>query len=178
VNRLIRILPIAASLIGAILIVGCTDDLTAPSDPSFAQIRPEPITAVFTLCRPQPDAMAAGWIGPQGGVLKAGKHTLKVPRGALSSTVWIRIEAPSSSMNRVVISPSDLALNQAYPAHLVMSYDNCAVAPGSEQQIVHINGNLQVIQTAPSETDPATMTVDGKLLRFSDYALSTYAVVY
>jgi hypothetical protein len=176
VNRLTRILPFAAVLIGATLSFGCTNDLTAPSDPSFAEIRLE--EPVFTFCRPQPAATAAAWIGPKGGFLKAGKHTLKVPAGALSTTVWIKMEAPSSSINRVVFSPSGLTFNSGYPAHLVMSYANCVVPPGAEQQIVHINDRLQVIETAPSETDPATLTVDGKLLHFSDYALSTYAVVY
>jgi hypothetical protein len=178
VNRLVRILPIAASLIGAILIVGCADEFTAPSEPSFAEIRQESTPPIFTPCRAQAETTAAAWIGPKGGILKAGKHTLKVPPGALSTPVWITMVAPSSSINRIVFSPSGLTFNSAYPAYLVMSYANCAVAPGSEQQIVHINDRYQVIETAPSQTDPATLTVHGKLLHFSDYALSTYAVVY
>jgi hypothetical protein len=177
VNRLTRIVPIAVILFGAALIFGCTHDLTAPTDPSFAEVRVEPVT-FFTPCRAQPYVATSGWIGPNGGTLKAGRHTLKVPRGALSTTVRITMEAPSSSINRIVFSPSGLTFNSAYPAYLVMSYANCTVAPGSEQQIVHINDRYQVIETAPSQTDPATLTVHGKLLHFSDYALSTYAVVY
>ena len=176
-NRLTRILPIAASLIGITLLFGCSDELTAPSDPSFAQISPEP-PAVLTFCKPQPADQTSGWIGPEGGTLKAGKHTLRVPAGALSTPVLIKMEAPSSSINRVVFSPSGLTFNRNYPARLVMSYASCAVIPGFQQQIVHINDRFQVIETAPSETDPATLTVVGKLLHFSDYALSTYAVVY
>ena len=175
-NRLTRILPAAAGLIWAMFIFGCTTELTEPNTPAFAEARGEPV--VFTLCRPQPEASSAGWIGPKGGILKAGRHVLKVPPGSLSTTVWITMEAPSSSINRVMFGPSGLIFNSSAPAHLIMSYANCAVQPGSQQQIVHVNDRLQILEAAPSETDPSTLTVDGKLLHFSDYALSTYAVVY
>jgi hypothetical protein len=176
VNRLTRILPATAGLLWATLIFGCTTELTAPNTPAFAEARGEP--AAFALCRPQPEASAAAWIGPRGGVLKAGRHTLKVPPGSLSTTVWITMEAPSSSINRVVFGPNGLVFSSSAPAHLAMSYANCSVPPGSRQQIVQINDQLQILEAAPSETDPATLTVYGKLLHFSDYALSTYAVVY
>lgn len=41
-NRLTRILPIAASLICATLIFGCANDLASPSDPSLTELSAEP----------------------------------------------------------------------------------------------------------------------------------------
>jgi hypothetical protein len=172
VNRLIRILPIAASLLGVTMIFGCANELSAPSEPAFAQFSP----SVLTPCREQPYATAAAWIGPKGGMLRAGKHVLKVPTGALSTTVWIRMEAPSSTINRVVFEPEGLTFK--YPANLTMSYSNCVVAPGTEQQIVYLNDQFRIVEITPSETDPETETVTGQVRHFSDYALSTYAVVY
>ncbi len=171
-NRLTRFLPVTAGLLGATLLFGCTSELTAPTGPAFAEARTQ---QTLTACRPQPQASAAGWIGPKGGILKAGKHVLKVPANALSSNTWITMEAPSSSINRVDFQPSGLTFK--IPANLAMSYSNCAVAPGAQQQIVFVNG-LTIIEVTPSETDPATQTVNGKVSHFSDYALSTYAVVY
>jgi hypothetical protein len=181
VNRLTRILPLAAAFLCATLIVGCTHDLTAPSDPSFAVAPPEPTLEtdlVLTPCRAQPYAAASGWIGPGGGSLKAGKHALQVPAGALSAPVFITMEVPSSSINRVVLRPAGLTFNTRYPARLIMSYANCAVDGGAPQQIVNVTKQLIIIEATPSETDPLTLKVNGSLLQVADYALSTYAVVY
>jgi hypothetical protein len=175
-NRLTRILPVAASLISATLVLGCTNELAAPSDPASIVLREDP-AVVFTLCEPQPYAIASGWIGPKGGTLKAGNHTLKVPARALSSTVWITMEARSSTINSVVLGPSGLSFNRNYPAHLIMSYANCTTADGSRQLVARIDDQFQVIETAPSVTDPGMRTVDALLPRFLQDE-STYAVVY
>lgn len=41
-NRLTRILPVAAVLMCATLIFGCTNDLAGPSDPSLAELSADP----------------------------------------------------------------------------------------------------------------------------------------
>jgi hypothetical protein len=177
VNRLTRILPVAAVLLGTTLIFGCASELTAPDSPgdlAFAEVRTDPPT--LTPCRPQPYAATAGWIGPRGGILKAGKHTLRVPPSALATTTWITMEVPSSSINRVVFGPEGLTFKNA--ALLTMSYSNCSVTPGAQQYIVYINDQNRIIETTQSVSDPLTQTVTGTVTHFSDYALSTYAVVY
>ena len=172
-NRLTRTLSIAA---GALLIFGCTSELTAPGAPTMAEARGG--ETQFTLCQAQPPAFTSGWIGPKGGYLKAGRHVLKVPSGALSKNVLISMEAPSSSINRVHFEPSGLTFNSGTNAFLVMSYAHCSVEPGYGQEIVQINSKLKVLEVSPSVTDTVAETVEGKLFHFSDYALSTYAVVY
>lgn len=174
-NRLTRILPTAAGLLCAMLILGCTSELTAPDTPAIAQAVSAPS---LTACKPLPEASASGWIGPKGGLLRAGPHTLKVPPAALNSTVFITLEAPSSSINRIVLEPQGLKFNEGTGAYLTVSYENCRVPPGSEQRVVRISESLRVLQVTPSLMDSATLTVEGKLLLFSEYALSTYAVVY
>jgi hypothetical protein len=174
VNRLTRILPIAAGLLWATLVFGCTSELTAPGGPAFAESRPGEGINTFTSCKPQPYAAASGWIGPNGGLLKAGKHTLKVPANALSAPTWITMEVPSNSINRVVFGPDGLTFKQ--PALLAMSYTDCSVK--GEQQIVYVNDQLRILEVMPSQSDPLRQMVYGTLTHFSDYALSTYAVVY
>jgi hypothetical protein len=177
VNRLTRILPVAAGLFGAALILACTADVTAPgSTPQFAQAGAP--SSTFTECK-QASASAKAWIGPQGGSLRAGNHTLTVPAGALTAGTWITMTSPSGEINRVVFGPEGLRFHKKYPARLVMSYQDCVVNPGAEQRIVQVNESFSIIETPPSESDPLTQTVGAKLSHFSDYVqLSTYAVVY
>lgn len=176
-NRLTRVFPIIASLLSAALFVACADEATAPSVPQFAEVRTQP--AVITRCKPQPYASNSGWIGPKGGILRAGKHRLWVPAGALSEATWITMETPSGSLNRVVFGPEGLTFNDRYPAHLVMSYQNCEVSPGAGQGIAYVNESLSIIEVTASDDNQSSLTVDAKLLHFSDYVLlSTYAVVY
>lgn len=176
-NRLTRLFPIAAGWFGIILIFACSNDVVAPrSDtPAFAQAG----TTTPTSCTPQPYAASAGWIGPSGGVLKAGKHLLKVPAGALSRPTFITMEAPYSKTNRVTFGPEGLRFNSKYPAHLVMSYQNCYVSAAAEQQVAYVNESLGIVEITPSQVSPQTLTVEARLSHFSDYVLmSTYAVAY
>lgn len=174
-NRLTRIHRFLACVLFATLVSGCASELTAPDTPTMAQAVASPS---LTPCKPLPEATAAGWIGPKGGILRAGPHSLKVPPTALNTTVFITLEAPSSSVNQVGVEPQGLKFNDGTAAYLTVSYENCSVPPGSQEQIVKVSEKLTVLQTIPSVMDPATQTVEGKLLLFSDYALSTYAVVY
>lgn len=176
-NRLVRILPIALGLFGAVLIFACSNDTTAPRAPELAVVGPGP--GEFTRCKPQPYASNAAWIGPKGGKLRTGNQVLYVPAGALSTPTWITMETPSGNINRVVFGPEGLTFNPSYPAHLVMSYQNCSFAPAAEQKVAYVSPSLRIIETTPSENDPITLTVDAKLTHFSDYVLlSTYAVAY
>lgn len=175
-NRLTRILPFTAGVL-CTLLLGCAQDVTAPGNLEFAVSRTKPVA--FTQCRPTPYAGSSAWIGPKGGRIRAGGHTLFVPAGALKTNTLITMESPAGSINRVSLGPEGLVFDPRYPAHLVMSYDNCAVTQTDpRQQIVHVDEYLTILEMTPSVTDPVALTVDGLLFHFSDYALSTYAVVY
>jgi hypothetical protein len=178
VNRLTRLFSIAVGLFGGSLIFGCTDELTAPNGPAFAVAPSEPVI-VFTTCNPQPYAVASAWIGPKGGILRAGKHYLKVPPGALNTSTRITMEVPSGSLNRVVFQPEGLVFNSGASPHLVMSYSDCQVRRQAEQKVGYVNESLTILETPPSVSDPLSSTVDARLSHFSEYVLvSTYAVAY
>ena len=174
-NRLTRILPVVAGMLGAILSFGCSSELAGPSDPAFGEARMEPVMTL-TPCDPQPTGTTGRWIGPKGGVLKAGKHTLVIPPKALKEPTWITMKAPSGTINRVALTPDGLTFK--VPAQLGLSYANCWLKPDAKQLVVYINDQLVILETTPSESDPLSQTVYGTVTHFSDYALSTYAVVY
>ena len=176
-NRLTRVFPIMASLLGAGLFVACTDEATAPTVPQFAEARAE--TTTFTRCEAEPYAYSSGWIGPKGGILKAGKNVFKVPAGALAAPVFITMATTSDNINHVVLRPEGLVFNKNYLPRLVMSYRDCQVTPGTQPGVAYVNDALGIIEPTPSYNDPVNQTVEGKLSHFSDYVLlSTYAVVY
>jgi hypothetical protein len=179
VNRLIRLVPVAAGLLGATLIFACTDGVTAPASPEFARARPE-WPGEFTYCRPQPYASGSAWIGPKGGTVKAGRHELKVPAGALSAATRITMESPSDTLSYVVFGPEGLTFNAGHSPQLVMSYRDCSLRQGAKPQIVYVNDLLSaILETPPSAADTLSQAVHAELSHFSKYVLrSTYAVAY
>jgi hypothetical protein len=165
-----------ASLLGAALVASCTSESTAPSAPELTRVRNHP--ANFTKCDQQSYASSSGWIGPKGGTLRAGKNLLRVPAGALNDRVFITMETIDDNINHVVFAPEGLVFNPRSLPTLVMSYQGCRVTSAAEQRIVYVSQNLEIIEPTPSQSDPISQTVEGKLSHFSDYVLSTYAVVY
>jgi hypothetical protein len=178
VNRLTRILPATAALLGAVLLFACTGEVTGPPEPGFARTGSTPTTE-YTLCSPEPPVFASAWMGPKGGTLKAGRHAFVVPAGALSTNILITMESRSGSINRVILGPEGLTFTAPYKPRLVMSYGNCLVSASAEQQIAYLNSLSGVLEPTPSVTNSLDRTVAGVLSHFSEYVLlSTYAVVY
>ncbi len=81
----------------------------------------------FVLCEPQQYAAETKIIGPAGGEIEIGPHTLRIPKGALSQYTVITGEAPVTSAVEVRFSPHGLHfLKQPM---LTLNYKRCA-APG------------------------------------------------
>lgn len=122
-------------------------------------------------CSPVAADTAALPVGPAGGTLQVGAHTLVIPAGALDSTVTITAIVPSDTVNRVVFAPEGLQFRQ--PATLTMSYANCnllgVVLP---KQLVYTTDALQIIETLISVDDPPARSVTGSLKHFSNYAVA------
>ena len=176
-NRLTRVFPIIASLLGAASFVACTDEATAPSVPQFAQVGAGP--ANITSCKSHPSAYSSGWIGRQGGILKAGKNVFKVPAGALDAPVFITMKVTADNINHVILRPEGLVFNKDHLPYLLLSYQDCRVTPGTQPGVAYVNDALGIVEPTPSYNDPVNQTVEGRLRHFSDYVLlSTYAVVY
>lgn len=188
-NRYSRILVIGACVLGAILASACADETTAPaSDVALTelgqdgQLRPIPALG-FTRCTPQPSASGSARIGPHGGTVKAGKHLLRIPAGALKQPVLITMESPSDSLNYVVFGPEGLTFDPAHLPTLVMSYRNCSVRdePELSLEIVYTDDAMTTVldTTVPVAADTLNFTFSAHLKHFSKYVFkSRYAVAY
>ena len=187
-KRFSRLLTVISLVIGALLATACDETITAPESGSaqFARIMP-PATPEpgFTRCTPQAADSSSARIGPSGGVLRAGKHMLRVPAGALQRSVLITMTAPSDTLNYVIFGPEGLTFAPEAPPTLTMSYRNCAVTkPGQESlEIVYTNDALTAVldTTLTLGADTLNNTVGARLRHFSKYVLtskSRYAVAY
>ena len=184
-NRLSRQLTLIGFAFGALLASACNDGITAPAPASeLAQISRDPAgrPVSFTRCSPQPSDSASARIGPSGGILKAGKHMLRVPAGALKRSVLITMTVPSDSLNYVVFGPEGLTFDLSSQPTLLMSYRNCFVTEPAQSSlaIVYANDSLTAVldTTEGVPADTLNHTVGARLKHFSKYVLSRYAVAF
>lgn len=123
-------------------------------------------------CDPLPAASTTRWIGPRGGTLYVGPHTLRIPEHALSHWVRITATAPSDSVNHVHFEPEGLQFNKN--ASLTMSYANCnGLGSLLPKRVVYTSDDLlSILDVLLSLDSPFTRTVTGRVNHFSQYAVA------
>jgi hypothetical protein len=178
---------LTALLLGAgAAISGCADPATtgpaagavqAPVDNAATQNhnaapRVAPNAALLSKCRPLAPQTVHRSIGPAGGTLTIGPHTLTVPPGSLSRKVNIRARiAGGKSVNVVEFKPVGLVLQT--PVVLTMSYANCdREGRMSALSIAVVNDRLGIVDYLSSSDDAAAGTVTGNVPDFSNYAVA------
>jgi hypothetical protein len=124
-------------------------------------------------CDPLPFAADSAVIGPAGGSLTVGPHTLTVPVGALASPVLITAEAPIGAVNSVRFGPEGLQFAAGKPATLTLSYANCPLL-GSvlPKRIAYTTDLLSILSYVISVDDLVHRRVSGSLEHFSRYAVA------
>jgi hypothetical protein len=128
--------------------------------------------ALVSKCRPLKAEAVNRRIGPAGGSLVIGPHTLTVPPGALSREVMIHAKiAGGKSVNVVEFKPDGLVFQ--IPAVLTMSYANCdREGRTSALAIAVVDDTLGVVDYIPSSDDAATGTVTGDVPDLTNYAVA------
>jgi hypothetical protein len=122
------------------------------------------------LCSPQPYAKATKVIGPRGGVIRVGSHTLSIPGNAVEGTVLITAEQVSGKTNSIRFSPEGLHFEK--PATLTMTYDNCAVVL-LQKKIVYTDEKLNILEVLTASLDIfKKKEVTAPIDHFSRYALA------
>jgi hypothetical protein len=169
------------------MFIACANETTAP-EPEFARGTQIVGPAVspplgFTKCIPEPFASDTARIGPSGGTLRAGRHMLKIPAGALKRSMLITMAAPSDSLNYVVFGPEGLTFDPANLPTLSMSYRNCSLTKPAEAslEIVYTDDSLTTVldTTVTVASDTLNRVLGAQLRHFSRYVLqSRYAVAY
>jgi hypothetical protein len=122
-------------------------------------------------CTPLPYASTTKTIGPAGGTITVGPHTLVIPPGALSQNVTITAEAPSANVNSVRFTPQGLRFSVS--AALTMSYSNCnLLGKLLPKEIAYTDDNLNILSYLISLDNLLSKRVTGKLDHFSRYAVA------
>jgi hypothetical protein len=121
-------------------------------------------------CSPLAPYSAAQGIGPEGGVLEVGPHTLVVPSGALSQVVTLGAEVVSEPVNRIRFQPEGLRFRE--PAALTMSYANCDRLPLLPRRIAYTSERLALLDYLLSWDDAGASRVTAELHHFSSYAVA------
>ena len=122
-------------------------------------------------CSPLLSDSVTQTIGPEGGFLTVGPHTLSVPPGALAEPVSITAVAPSDTVNRVRLEPEGLSFQR--PVFLAMSYANCdLLGTLLPKRIAYTTDALEILEYVPSLNDLSALEVSGLLRHFSTYAIA------
>lgn len=139
----------------------------SPTQPGAALLG-GPVSLLF--CSPSKAAEASALIGPSGGTLLVGRHSLTVPAGALSEPVLITATVPASSVNQVDFEPEGLEFRQ--PARLTLSYGNCVFTGLLPKKIVYTTDLLAILQILPSFDNAVSRSVSADIGHFSRYAVA------
>ena len=120
-------------------------------------------------CSLEQSSSGSAVIGPLGGTISMGQHTLTLPAGALRAEVRITGEVVSGRTNSVRLSPHGLQF--ARPAVLVVGYGNCRSVRGSKL-VAYVGEDLTILEGLPSRDDPRAEKVTTWLDHFSRYAVA------
>ena len=121
-------------------------------------------------CAPLPYDSVTDTIGPAGGTLQVGPHSLIVPPGALAAPTAITAILPPDSVNLVRFQPQGLVFQ--VPAELVMSYANCATGVSVPGHIAYVDDLLSILESLLAHRDGPAQSVTSRIEHFSGYAVA------
>lgn len=164
-------------LAGTVLLGSCNRSPVAPVPPTARPV-PDVRSDWFgsswlqlLTCTPLPYDSTSQVIGPDGGTLTVGPHTLTIPAGALATPTLITAVVNSDSVNAIRFSPQGLVFQQ--PTQLVMSYANCGVLGLLiPKRIAYTTDDFQILEIIPSLDNILNRTVTGQVSHFSQYAIA------
>ena len=169
-----RNLLLGAILIGAAtaswLLTGCRDDRSNVTSPSVrANLLGSPSDLLFVCAADTVAATDTATIGPLGGTIHFGPHSLLIPPGALLRETTITATAPADGHLTAVLQPEGLRF--LVPATLTLGYGQCNPQPSSNLSIVYLKGPLgQILEWLPSLLHLDAHTVSALIGHFSVYA--------
>ena len=170
-TRVIRLLATALFLASGLTSCSAIDSPTAPpAAANSAELR-LPLLSGLLACEPQPYARQVQVVGPTGGTIRVGGHTLVIPAGALSTSVTITAEAPSDVVASVRFQPEGLRFQR--PATLTLDYSSCPL--GRLQilkRVAYTTDRLDILSFLLSRDDLLRMRVSADLEHFSRYAVA------
>lgn len=160
------------------LALACGDH--SPTTPAAPRVAAPEASLVGSLlaptgllqCSDLPYAQSTETIGPLGGSISAGPHTLVIPRGALSKPTAITMTVVTGQgVNAVKFAPEGLQFET--PATLSLSYSNCdLLGTLLPKRIAYTDDSLNILSYLLSLDNLFGKRVTGKVNHFSDYVVA------
>jgi len=164
---------VGAAVCAAVL-ASCTEPTAPKPDALFGfplPPPPPPPAVELVQCTALPYDSVTQTIGPEGGTLAVGEHTLWIPAGALDTAVTITAVAPSDTLRHVRFQPEGLTFQRS--AWLTLSYQGCnllgSLAP---KRIAYTTDVFDILEYLLSFDNLWSRTVTGRVQHFSEYALA------
>ena len=126
------------------------------------------ITGLLT-CQEQRYDVTYETIGPKGGTIEIGKHSLVIPKGALRKNVRIKAEQMRGPTNSVRFSPEGLQFEKS--ATLILDYRNCQDV-GTPRAVVYTTEEFKILEVLRSLDLFRKHTVAAPIDHFSRYAVA------
>lgn len=165
-----------ALLVALAVASGSCADRTLTGPPAVAAPRADLLgwllgSVGLLKCSPLPYDSVAQTIGPAGGTIRVGPHSLVIPPGALGTEVRISAVIPSETVNAVRFSPQGLTF--ARSASLSMSYANCSLLGLLlPKHIAYTTDDLVILELLPALDLLPLQQVKAPVRHFSDYAVA------
>ena len=99
-------------------------------------------------CEPSKRYRSDVVIGPSGGTIRVGPHSLKIPAGALSARTRIEAVVPAGPYREIDFKPDGLQF--AVPAELVMNYKGCDYIREADVTIVYVANDYTILEVLPA----------------------------
>jgi hypothetical protein len=110
-------------------------------------------------------------IGPAGGTIFVGSHSLTIPYGALTESVTITATAPAGEHVELALAPHGLQFERNVT--LRMSYADCGLVRALLLRIAYVDReSLTILEVLPSFPDLWRQRIIGTTDHFSSYMLA------
>ncbi len=160
------------TILGVVIAAGCSNVPSQPTqEPANASLSGFVNGLVIGNCTNAPRFELSKPVGPEGGKLQMGPHTLDIPAGALSETVVITATSSGSKGNAVTFGPEGLRFKTF--ARLTLSTANCSgLGPFRLPFVVYTDDLLNILEREPSIPNLHAKRTTGLITHFSRYAIA------
>lgn len=161
------------TILGVVIAAGCSNAPSA-SEPETPNLSLQRTGLLFANCSNPARFDVSKSVGPEGGTVQMGPHTLEIPAGALSRTVTITAKNgpnASSKGNAIKFGPDGLRFNSY--ARLTVSTSNCTgLGLLNLPLIVYTDDLFSILELEPSLPRLFEKKVTGFITHFSQYAVA------
>lgn len=143
-------------------------DLTGTLTGTVSELLP-PVSGLLE-CKVTESYSTTQYVGPFGGTIRVGPHSLHIPAGALKSTQRITATAPKGNFVEVEFQPHGLKFDR--PTQLTMSYRDCGLVGQLLPRIVYADDDRNILEILLTVPNVLRQTVTAKTDHFSSYMLA------